>query len=50
MKVKEGNFQNAKGRGGIQLFIDSKVQHSKRHNQPRQAMWRASKDERLHSK
>ena len=49
-EVKEGNFQNEKGRGGIQLFIGNKVQHSKRQDQPKQATWHASKDERLHTK
>ena len=49
-KVKEGNFQNEKGRGGILLFIGNKVQHSKQWDQPEQATWHVSKDEKPHTK
>ena len=49
-KVKEGNFQNEKGRGGILLFIGNKVQHSKQWDQPEQATWHVSKDKKPHTK
>ena len=37
--VKEENFRNVKGRGGIQLFISSGLWHLKRHDQPTSDMW-----------
>ena len=41
--VKGGNFRNVKGRGGILIFIGSKLNHLKRHNQPKCDTWHTPK-------
>ena len=37
--VKEGNFRNVKGRGGILLFTSSRLWHLKQHDQPKRDTW-----------
>ena len=37
--VKEENFRNVNGRGGIELFISNGLRHLKRHDQPKGDMW-----------
>ena len=37
--VKEENFRNVNGRGGIELFISNELWHLKRHDQPKGDMW-----------
>ena len=49
-KLKEGNFINVKGSGGILLFIGRKFRYLKRHSQLKSDMWhvpRKNKSTRL---
>ena len=38
-RVREGNFRNVKGNGGILLFIGHGFRHLKRHSQPESDTW-----------